>query len=54
MKKVYTAKITHVMSDGTVLDSVEGIVVPVNNQTLPVYKTLADIAKRQMKNKTAS
>lgn len=39
-------KITHVMADGTVRDSIEGYEVPVNEQTENAYRLLAKWAMR--------
>ena len=39
-------KVTHVMADGTVLDSIKGHVIPVTDATKPYYDTLYNIALR--------
>lgn len=36
-------KIVHIMKDGTVRDSIEGYVIPVNNDTKVLYNMLAGI-----------
>ena len=30
------------MADGTVLDNIEGVVIPLTNDTLPAYRLLAE------------
>lgn len=39
-------KITHVMKDGTERDSIEGVVIPLNEKTELFYNTMKTIAKR--------
>lgn len=39
-------KITHVMKDGTERDSIEGVVIPLNEKTELFYNTMKSIAKR--------
>ena len=39
-------KVTHVMADGTVLDSIKGRVIPVTDATKPYYDMLYNIALR--------
>lgn len=41
-------KIVHVMSDGTVRDSIEGLVVPAGH---PVYRVIAGIEKSRAERK---
>lgn len=36
----------HVMADGSVLNSIEGIVIAVNEKTKPFYQLLAEFLKR--------
>ncbi|NLJ31122.1 MAG: hypothetical protein GX424_05935 [Clostridiales bacterium] len=43
----FKGKITHVMADGTVRDSIEGYVVPYNQQTAICYELIAKYAKRR-------
>lgn len=40
-KKKLVPRITHVMADGTIRDSIEGYEVPVNDQTKGAYMILA-------------
>lgn len=47
-------KVTHIMSDGTVLDSIEGIVVPLTPETLPAYKLMAEYRQRYKEKESAS
>lgn len=35
-------KVVHIMSDGKVLDSIDGVVIPLTPETLPAYKLLAE------------
>jgi hypothetical protein len=42
-------KITHIMADGTVRDSVEGVVIPVTEETKPFYQLLAAMVKEKDK-----
>ena len=44
--------IKHVMADGTVLDSVKGIVVPVTPVTEAAYRTVHEIIKRKTEKET--
>lgn len=44
--------IKHVMADGTVLDSVKGVVVPVTPVTEAAYRTVLEIMKRKTEKKT--
>lgn len=37
----FKGKITHIMADGSVRDSIEGYVIPYNQQTAIVYELLA-------------
>lgn len=37
----FKGKITHIMADGSVRDSIEGYVIPYNQQTAVVYELLA-------------
>ena len=39
-------KITHVMKDGTERDSIEGVVIPLNEKTELFYNPMKTIAKR--------
>lgn len=39
--------IKHVMADGTILDSVKGVVVPVTPITEAAYRTVHEIMKRK-------
>lgn len=36
------AKITHIMADGTIRDSIEGYVIPYNENTAHIYRRHAD------------
>lgn len=51
--KFVPPKIKHILRDGTVLDSMDDFVLPVNDETIPVYKIWAERVKRHMKEKTA-
>lgn len=42
-------KVKHVMADGTVRDSIEGVMLPVNEDTEPVYRIFAEHRKRVLK-----
>lgn len=42
-KKEPEIEIIHVMADGTELDSIEGVVIKVNEKTKLFYQTLANI-----------
>lgn len=44
--KVYS-KIIHVMADGTIRDSIEGVVIPLNEKTERFYRLMADLARKQ-------
>ena len=46
-KPVIKPKITHIMADGSVRDSIEGYVIPYNQQTAIVYELLAKYSKPQ-------
>lgn len=46
-KEADTFKIIHEMADGTILDSIEGIVIPLTPETYMAYKTIADVEKRK-------
>ena len=45
--KEFTPKITHIMADGSVRDSIEGYEVPVNDYTEICYQMLAKLAERK-------
>ncbi len=47
-------KITHVMKDGTERDSIEGLVVPLNEKTELFYNTISSIVKRNEKEESIS
>ena len=42
-KEKEPVKITHIMKDGTVRDSIEGYVIPYNQQTKIIYQMLAGV-----------
>lgn len=57
-KEPIKPKILHIMADGTILKSIEGIVIPVTSDTYPLYKAVADMVMKnkllvQRKEKTA-
>lgn len=45
-KETVKPKIIHEMADGTILDSIEGIVIPLTPETYPLYKELADMTMK--------
>lgn len=45
----FKGKITHIMADGSVRDSIEGYVIPYNQQTAIVYELLAKYSKPTQK-----
>ncbi|WP_197274756.1 BOW99_gp33 family protein [Halolactibacillus sp. JCM 19043] len=47
-------KIKHVMADGTVRDSIDGYVVPLNDRTKRAYELLARKAEQNVHRKTFS
>lgn len=46
-------KVVHIMADGKVLDSIEGVVIPLTPETLPAYKLLAEY-RQKLLNKTVT
>jgi len=46
-------KFTHIMLDGTVRDSIDGMVIPVNENTEVVYRMLAESVKKESQAKGA-
>lgn len=44
-KPKFKGKITHIMADGSVRDSIEGYVVPYNEHTAICYELLAKYSK---------
>jgi hypothetical protein len=51
--KYIQPKIKHILRDGTVLDSMEGFILPVTNETMAYYQIRADQLKRQLQGKPA-
>jgi hypothetical protein len=46
MKKQLTKPtIKHIFADGTELDHIDGIVIPINSTTMPVYNLLINYAR---------
>lgn len=43
-------KVTHILSDGTVVDSMKGHIVPMNEDTMPFYMSIATYARNKKKN----
>ncbi len=41
------AKVVHVMKDGSIRESVKGMIVPVNEATKAAYKIVAESCKRK-------
>lgn len=52
-RKDYEIKITHIMADGTIRDSIEGVVIPVNEKTKLFYDTILEMTKRRVLSRTA-
>lgn len=42
-------KITHILKNGEVRDSMEGYIVPVNEDTMPFYMSIVSYAKNKNK-----
>lgn len=49
-QKDYEIKITHIMADGTVRDSIEGVVIPINEKTKLFYDTILGRKKDTISN----
>ena len=44
-----TPKITHIMDDGTLRNSIKGMVIPLTDNTLPAYMLIANAKKTKWK-----
>lgn len=45
--------ITHIMADGTVRDSIDGLVIPLTEATKPAYMILAEARRRRIEREQA-
>jgi hypothetical protein len=43
-----TPQIIHIMADGAVRDSIDGVIVAVNEATKPAYQVLTELAKKKI------
>lgn len=49
-KQSVKPNIKHVLSDGTKIDCIDGVKIPINTTTQPTYKLLANYARKTMYN----